>query len=201
MEDALLAFHTLLGTTRSFATARPLTRPPSRKSSQTTPRRATSPHTPSTPATPRQSLTATTTPTPCAPRKRPVCDYDPSEPATPQKRTRRTPPTPASTPTKPRCSRNKMAIPLDKAVCIPMRVLRAQVDDPSALLRPLPRRSDGARKLVDLSIQRVVARLRALVATERMKSVVLVSGRKEGTVVEAAAGLERERREGGRKKS
>ena len=42
-----------------------------------------------------------------------------------------------------------------------MHVLRAQKDDTSALLRPLPRGSDRLRRLIDISIEKGLEKLRA----------------------------------------
>lgn len=62
---------------------------------------------------------------------------------------------------KPRRSRRKKALEFDRVVCIPFPVLRSQKDDPSALLRPLPRRSDEVKKLVKIRIEKELEKLRA----------------------------------------
>lgn len=47
----------------------------------------------------------------------------------------------------------------DRITCIPMHVIRAQKDDTSALLRPLPRRSDKLKVLVKIRIDREMEKL------------------------------------------
>lgn len=177
MEAALLSSHKLLSTPRRRPAARSRTplSPPSRTSThaqeQRTPRsRTNQPF--SAPVTPRQSSTPITTSS--APRKRSLFDYDPSEPVTPKKRICKQTASPVldSAPSKPRRGRQKKIIPLDKVTCIPMHVLRAQVNDTSALLRSPPKPSDRLRKLVDLSVQRAIARLKAPVLEGIMEDVV-----------------------------
>ena len=117
--------------------------------------------------------------TPRAPRKRSsTASYLPASPAIPPKRLRNIPSTPDSTPTKSRCARKRNILALDYAPCIPLHVLRAQTDDTSALLRPLPRSSDHLAKLVKISIERGLEKVRAPGCTGILDAVVLSPRRK-----------------------
>ncbi|KAF1348447.1 hypothetical protein EJ07DRAFT_184891 [Lizonia empirigonia] len=59
----------------------------------------------------------------------------------------------------PRGARKRKVLTFDRVTCIPMHVIRAQKDDTSALLRPLPRRSDELKKLVKIRIDREMEKL------------------------------------------
>ncbi|KAH6644874.1 hypothetical protein C7974DRAFT_29442 [Boeremia exigua] len=164
METALLASHALIAAPTKLR-ERPQTPPPTCDSFSSCATEI-SPRAPVTP-TSRRPLTPTT---PCAPRK-----WSFFEPSTPQKRTRRTPSTADSspgTPSRPRRNRRKTVMPLDKTICIPMCILRAQKDDTSALLRPAPRPSDQVRRLVDLSVGKTIEKLRAPGATGILDAAV-----------------------------
>ncbi|KAF2621114.1 hypothetical protein BU25DRAFT_483974 [Macroventuria anomochaeta] len=171
MEAILLSSHSLMGSPIKRPSARPRTPPPTNISSSalhpSTPRSQKS-HKITMPATPRQASTPTT---PCVPRKRSLSEYDPSsEPVTP-KRARTTPRT-HFTPSKPSRGRKKKVLTFDHVTCIPMHVLRAQKDDTSALLRPLPRRSDALRKLVDISIESEMEKIRSPGCTGILEAAV-----------------------------
>ncbi|KZM25268.1 hypothetical protein ST47_g3584 [Ascochyta rabiei] len=172
MEAALLSSLALMRTpTKSASTPRPKS-----STTTTTPVPASLPSTPE-PQTPRKPRRPTT---PLTPRKRARPSTDPLlTPYTP-KRTRTTLPTSPSTPSKLPRTRRKKALAFDREVCISMAVLRAQKDDPSALLRPPPRRSDGLRRLVRMRIQWELEKVRG--GGERIVESVIgpVRGRKVG---------------------
>lgn len=74
-----------------------------------------------------------------------------------------------------------------------MHVLRAQVDDTSALLRAPPRASDKLRKVVDASVKNECAKL-GKGAVGIMEGAVLVLGRRDGAVRDSTGGMEGVRR-------
>lgn len=212
MEEALRESLVLLSPIKR-PPAQPQTPPPSSKSSTSALSLRTkklrtalssSPPTQQTPHTPRsQTVREPTTPmTLPAPRKRSFSDYDAdSEAVTPPKRIRTTPTTPQSTPSKPRRGRKKEILRLDREICIPMHVLRAQKDDTSALLRPLPRPSDALRKLVDLSVARQLEKIRKPGCTGILDAAVWVGRKREGGLkkVEDVTGSLQSKRAGSKK--
>ncbi|KAF9694154.1 hypothetical protein EKO04_008090 [Ascochyta lentis] len=153
IEAALLSSLALMRTpTKTSSTQRRKPPPVSSHiavSPPSTPKVRTS-HRTATPATPRQPTIPSTPP---APRKRARPSINLFQTSPPPKRTRPTPATPPTTPSKPPRGRRKKALTFDRVVCIPMAVLRAQKDDPSALLRPQPRRSDELRRSVKMRIE------------------------------------------------
>ena len=183
VEAALLASHRLLGAPSKHPAAR--LRAPATPSSHGS-WRIEQPSTPRPqmnqpfqgPVTPGGQSSPHTA-TPRAPRMRSLFKYEPSEPVVPNEgtRTQKAARAADSTPCKPRRGRQKI-LQLDKVICIPMRVLRAQVDDTSALLRPPLRPSDKLRKLVDLSVQKEIAKLKAPGAEGIMEAAVWVLSKK-----------------------
>lgn len=180
MEGALLASHRLLSRSSPRPPVQPRTPPPpDGQNAPTGQTNRTKSKTSRSRTTPRQPSTPTT---PCAPRKRRIFEYDPSEPTTPQEISRPTPSIPDTPTAKPRRTRKTRILPLDRVLCVPMHVLRAQREDTSALLRPLPRPSDRSRRLVDLSIRRELRKLRAPGCTGILDAAVWVP-RERGRVL------------------
>lgn len=125
---------------------------------------------------------------PCAPRKRPFREDALTATTKPQKRTR----TESTGPDSPLCrrhrSRRTKLIPLDRAVCVPMQVLKAQREDASALLRPCPQLSDHLRKLVDLSVGVTLQKLRTPGGAGVIEAALRIPRKENGLKTPAATG-------------